>query len=200
MIVGLGAVALAVVIGANIGLVSGYFSGYIDSFSMRLMDALLAFPSIILALAIVAVFGAGIFQLLVAISIGSIPVYARLVRAQVLSLKEQDFVLASRAIGASSVRIVWRHILPNTFAPVLVQGSLGVAFAILAEAGLSFLGVGVRPPTASWGGMLSQGLGLIHRDAWLSIYPGAAIFITVLAINLVGDALRDVLDPRLRGL
>lgn len=199
LVVGFGAVGLAIAVGANIGLISGYASGWLDHLIMRFMDALLAFPAIILALAIVAVFGAGIVQVLVAIGVGSVPVYARLARGQVLSVKEQEFVLAAHSLGATNVRLLWRHILPNSFAPLVVQGSLGVAYAILAEAGLSFLGVGVRAPTATWGGMLSQGLDLITRDASLSMYPGAAIFLTVLTINLIGDALRDVLDPRLRG-
>ncbi len=167
---------------------------------MRLMDAMIAFPAIILALAIVGVFGAGMVQVMIAIGVGNVPLYARLTRGQVLSVKEQEFVLATRALGAAPPRVLWRHILPNSLSPLIVQGSLGVAYAILAEAGLSFLGVGVQPPTATWGGMLSEGLPLIRRAAFVSLYPGAAIFITVLAINVIGDSLRDVLDPRLRGL
>ena len=197
--VGLIAVGIAVVVGVPLGLISGYAGRVADFTIMRLMDALLAFPSLILALAIVAVLGTGLVQLMVAIGVTSIPVYARLVRAQVLSLKSLDFVTAARAMGASGGRILGRHILPNTLAPIIVQASLGMAFAILAEAGLSFLGLGVQPPTATWGGMLQKALPRIYRAPYLSIFPGVAIFVTVLALNLLGDALRDTLDPRLRG-
>ena len=197
--VGLISVGIALLVGIPIGLASGYFGGLVDSVCMRLMDALLAFPAIILALAIVAVLGSGIFQLMVAIGVTSIPVYARVVRAQVLSLKSRDFVIAARSSGAATERILFRHIFPNTLGPIIVQASLGMAFAILAEAGLSFLGLGVQPPTPTWGGMLQKALPRIHNAAFLSVFPGIAIFITVLAFNILGDALRDILDPRLRG-
>ena len=183
----------------RIGLIAGYFGGFIDAVIMRILDAVLAIPQLVSALAIVATFGAGFFQVMIAIGVGTIPVYARLTRGQVLSEREMDYVLAAHSMGAESKRILARHILPNILSPLIVQGSLGVAFAILAEASLSFLGIGIRPPTPTWGGMLSEGLTLIKRAPWLSIYPGLAIFLTVLSINTIGDALRDVLDPRLRG-
>lgn len=197
--VGLISVGVAMVVGVPLGLISGYFGRWTDSAIMRLMDAILAFPSLILALAIVVLLGQGIIQLMIAIGITSIPIYARLVRAQVLSLKSRDYVAAALSMGAATPRIMFRHILPNTTAPLIVQGSLGIAFAILAEAGLSFLGLGVKPPTPAWGGMLQKAIPHIYRAPYLSIFPGLAIFITVLALNIVGDALRDTLDPRLRG-
>jgi peptide/nickel transport system permease protein len=199
LVVGVIAVGFALAIGVPLGLVAGYYGRIADGAIMRLMDGILAFPSLILALAIVAVLGTGIVQLMVAIGITSIPVYARLVRAQVLSLKTQDFTVAAQALGAPPARILARHILPNTVAPIIVQGSLGMAFAILSEAGLSFLGLGIKPPTPSWGGMLQTAVRYIYRSPMLSIAPGVAIFLTVLALNIVGDALRDTLDPRLRG-
>jgi peptide/nickel transport system permease protein len=187
--VGFISVGIAVMVGVPLGLISGYAGRLTDALIMRLMDAILAFPALILALAIVAI----------AIGVTSVPVFARLVRAQTLSLKELDYALAARAMGAPAHRILSRHILPNTLAPIIVQASLGMAFAILAEAGLSYLGVGVKPPTATWGGMLQTALQVITKAPALSIFPGVAIFVTVLALNLVGDALRDILDPRLRG-
>ncbi len=200
IMVGIVAVGLAMVVGVPLGLISGYFGGLIDHVIMRTMDAVIAFPALVLALAIVGALGAGTFQIMVAIGISSVPLYARLTRGQVLTIREQDYVHAARALGASDLRVVARHVLPNSLSPLIVQGSLGVAFAILAEAGLSFLGVGVQPPSPTWGGMLSKALPLIERAPLLSIYPGIAIFVTVLAINTLGDALRDVLDPRLRGV
>lgn len=200
IMVGVVAVGLAMVVGVPLGLISGYFGGLIDHVIMRTMDAVIAFPALVLALAIVGALGAGTFQVMVAIGISSVPLYSRLTRGQVLTIREQDYVHAARALGASDLRVVARHVLPNSLSPLIVQGSLGVAFAILAEAGLSFLGVGVQPPSPTWGGMLSKALPLIERAPLLSIFPGIAIFVTVLAINTLGDALRDVLDPRLRGV
>ena len=197
--VGFISVGIALLVGVPLGLISGYAGRWADSLIMRTMDAILAFPALILALAIVAILGQGINQLMIAIGVTSIPVFARLVRAQTLSLKTLDFAVAARSMGAPARRILARHILPNTLAPIIVQASLGMAFAILAEAGLSFLGVGIRPPTATWGGMLQKALRSTQRAPSLSIFPGIAIFLTVLALNLVGDGLRDVLDPRLRG-
>lgn len=199
LIVGLISVSIAVSVGVPLGLAAGYAGSYIDGFVMRCMDAILAFPAIMLALGIVAVLGSGLFQLMVAIGVTSVPLYARLVRSQVLSLKQQDFVMAARSVGVPVPRLLFRHILPNAIAPIVVAGSLGLAFAILAEAGLSFLGLGVPPPTPTWGGMLQKGLPRIYQARELSIFPGIAIFVTVLALNIVGDALRDALDPRLRG-
>lgn len=197
--VGFISVSIAVIAGVPLGLLAGYGGRAADAVIMRVMDALLAFPAIILALAIVAILGTGFYQLMVAIGITSVPLYSRLVRSQVLSLKQQDFVTAARATGVSVPRILFRHILPNATAPIIVAASLGLAFAILAEAGLSFLGLGVQPPTPTWGGMLQKALPRIYLAKELSIFPGLAIFITVLSLNIVGDALRDALDPRLRG-
>lgn len=199
LVVGLISVSIAIAIGVPLGLAAGYNGKALDSIIMRAMDAILAFPAIMLALGIVAVLGTGLYQLMVAIGLTSIPLYARLIRSQVLSLKEQDFVMAARAVGVPVPRILFRHILPNALAPIVIAGSLGLAFAILAEAGLSFLGLGVQPPTPTWGGMLQKGLPRIYQAKELSIFPGIAIFVTVLALNLVGDALRDALDPKLRG-
>ena len=199
LVVGLISVSIAISVGVPLGLLAGYNGKYVDSVIMRTMDALLAFPAIMLALGIVAVLGTGLYQLMVAIGVTSVPLYARLIRSQVLSLKEQDFVMAARATGVPTLRILFRHILPNALAPIVIAASLGLAFAILAEAGLSFLGLGVQPPTPTWGGMLQKGLPRIYQARELSIFPGIAIFLTVLSLNIVGDALRDALDPKLRG-
>lgn len=196
--VGVIAVGVALLLGAPIGLVSGYFRGPVDEVLMRLIDALAAFPSLVLALAIVAVLEPSLANVMFAIGITSIPIFARLTRSQVLSLRERDFVLAANALGATHWRIMVRHILPNALSPLIVQATLGLGFAILAEASLGYLGVGVQPPTPTWGGILNQGAPLIEIAPWLSIVPGIAIFTLVLAFNLLGDALRDALDPRQR--
>lgn len=196
--VGVIAVGVALLLGAPIGLVSGYFRGPVDEVLMRLIDALAAFPSLVLALAIVAVLEPSLANVMFAIGITSIPIFARLTRSQVLSLRERDFVVAANALGATHWRIMVRHILPNALSPLIVQATLGLGFAILAEASLGYLGVGVQPPTPTWGGILNQGAPLIEIAPWLSIVPGIAIFTLVLAFNLLGDALRDALDPRQR--
>jgi peptide/nickel transport system permease protein len=192
------AVSIALGIGVALGLVGGYARGVVDAVIMRALDALLAFPSVILALAIVAALGASLVNVMIAIGIVSIPVYARITRGAVLSLREREFVLASRASGATDARLMLRVILPNCLSPLLVQASVGFANAILAEAALSFLGLGLQPPTPSWGAMLDTGRKYLSQSAWYSFTAGAAIFVTVLSLNLVGDALRDALDPRLR--
>jgi ABC-type dipeptide/oligopeptide/nickel transport system permease subunit len=197
-LVGVVSVGLALVVGTPIGLASGYFRGAIDEVLMRIIDAVAAFPSLILALAIVAVLKPNLTNVMVAVGITSIPLFARLTRSQVLSLRERDFVIAATATGASDLRIMIRHILPNAVSPLIVQATLGLGFAILAEASLGYLGVGVQPPTPTWGSILNQGAPLLERAPWLSIAPGASIFVLVLAFNLVGDALRDELDPRSR--
>jgi len=199
LIVGFISVGISLGVGVPLGLIAGYSGRWVDSVIMRLMDAVLAFPALILALAIVAILKQGIVQLMIAIGITSIPVFARLVRAQTLSLKQQDYAQAARAMGASSRRIMIQHILPNTLAPIIVQASLGMAFAILAEAGLSFLGVGIKPPTATWGGMLQKSLGVIRKAPFLSIFPGIAIFVTVLSLNLIGDAPREKIEIPVKG-
>lgn len=199
--VGILAVGIALLIGTTLGLIAGYWSNSIfDQVIMRAMDALLAFPVLILALALVAALGASLQNVVIAVGIVGIPTYARLSRGQVLSVKENEYVLAARTVGATSFRTIFRHILPNITAPLIVQSSLGVAFAILAEAALSFLGLGVQPPTPSWGGMLAAGRGYLDLDAWLIFGPGMAIFLCVLGFNFLGDGIRDVLDPRLRNL
>ena len=194
--VGIVAVLIALVLGTGIGLVAGYWGGWIDQVLMRVMDLLLAFPSILLAIGIVAILGPGLENAMLAVGIVAVPQYARLVRASVLTVRETDYVLAARAMGASDARILAFAILPNCLAPLIVQATLGLATAILDAAGLSFLGLGAQPPTPEWGAMLSQGRELIVRAPWVLAFPGGAIFLTVLAFNLVGDGLRDALDPK----
>jgi peptide/nickel transport system permease protein len=194
-----GAVALGVALGVSLGLVAGYRRGVTDEVIMRLMEVQIAFPGLIFALALVSLLGPSVRNLLIAIGISGVPGLARLVRSQVLSVRERDYVLAARTLGASGPRIVLRHIWPNCMAPVIVAATLGMGFAVLAEAGLSFLGVGVRPPTPTWGSMLQFAFGYLSIAPYLSIVPGLAIFLLVLSFNLLGDALRDALDPSLRG-
>ena len=196
--VGVLAVALSLGLGVVLGLVSGYHAGWLDSVIMRVMDGLLAFPSIVLALAITAALGPSLRNAMIAIGVIGIPGFARLVRGQVLALRSQEFVEAARALGAGDRRIVVRHIVPGTVAVVVIHASLRLAFAVLTEAGLSFLGLGAQPPTPSWGAMLNTGREYLEMAPWLSLAPGAAIFLTTLSFNFLGDAVRDVLDPRLR--
>jgi peptide/nickel transport system permease protein len=197
--VGIIAVGLAMLVGVTLGLVAGYWANSpLEQVIMRTMDALLAFPALVLALALVAALGASLQNVIISVGIVAIPTYARLTRGQVLTVKEREYVLAARTIGARDARIIVQHILPNVTAPLIVQSSLGVAFAILAEAGLSFLGLGVQPPTPSWGSMLNAGRGYLDLDPWLIFGPGMAIFLAVLGFNFLGDGIRDVLDPRLR--
>ncbi|MCL6552630.1 MAG: ABC transporter permease [Firmicutes bacterium] len=198
LLAGVIAVGLAVAVGVPLGLLSGYFRGRLDNVLMRVTDALLSFPLLVLALAIAAVLGAGLTKAMLAVGIVFTPGFIRLARAQVLSEREKVYVEAARALGASDRRIVWRHILPNSLSPVLVQASLAMAAAITAEATLSFLGLGTQPPTPSWGSMLNIAQAYLTRAPWMALWPGLAIFLTVLALNLVGDGLREVLDPRLR--
>ena len=194
-LVGVVAVGVALVIGTPLGLMAGYFRGGTDELIMRILDAFIAFPGVIFALAIIAVLGSSLTNVMLAIGITSVPLFARITRSQVLSLRERDYVLAAISSGASDVRVMLRHILPNATSPLIVQATLGLGFAVLAEAGLGYLGVGVQPPTPTWGSDLNQGSSLLERAPWLSIAPGMAIFVLVLAFNLLGDALRDQLDP-----
>jgi len=194
--VGAVSVGIALVAGVTLGLLAGYYRGWLDSILMRCMDVLFAFPVLLLAVAIVAVLGPGLLTAMVAIGVVYTPIFARITRAGVLSVREQVFVRAAVSIGASDLRIMRRHVLPNIAAPLIVQTSLSLAFAILSEAALSFLGLGIQPPAPAWGRMLFDGRGFVTDAWWLGVFPGAAIFLTVLAFNLVGDALRDVLDPR----
>ncbi|MDR7545171.1 MAG: ABC transporter permease [Armatimonadota bacterium] len=196
--VGIISVGIAASVGTTMGLVSGFYGGLIDSLLMRLIDVMLAFPGILLALAIVSVLGPNLRNLMLAVGISGIPAYARLVRGSVLVAREQTYVEAARAVGAPSGLIVWRHVLPNVVAPIIVTGTLGLGGAILSAAALSFIGLGSQPPTPEWGRMLSEGRDYLRDAWWISTFPGVAIMLTVLAMNLLGDGLRDVLDPRLR--
>ncbi len=197
--VGFGAVAFGAAIGMPIGILSGYLRGFLDDLMMRLMDAIVSFPGLILALGLVAARGASLSNVIFAIGVANIPWIARVTRSQALAVREQEYIVAAQSVGASPLRIMFRHVLPNTLAPVIVQSTLGMAYAVLAEAGLSFLGVGVPPPTPSWGSDLQFAFGFMNHQPLVAIVPGVAIFLLVLAFNLLGDGLRDVLDPRLRG-
>lgn len=198
LMVGILSVGFAIVIGASIGAVSAYVGGYTDNLLMGLMDILLAFPSLILAIAIVTVLGPGLINTLLAIGIVSIPVYARIMRSSVLAIKQQDYVLAGQSIGAKSSRILTQNILPNALTPLVVQGTLGIAVAILDAAALSFLGLGAQPPTPEWGSMIGQERNQVFTAPHLIIFPGFALILTVLGFNLLGDGLRDALDVRQR--
>ena len=194
---GLSAVAIALTIGTIIGLTAGYYGRWFDSLSMRCMDVLLAFPALLLAIFIVTVLGRGLLNAVIAISLVTIPVYARVVRSSVLTIREQDYVAADRALGVTSGRILHHRVLPNALTPLVVQASLGVATAVLEVAALSFLGLGVQAPTAEWGSMLASERNQVFTATHLVLFPGIMIMINVLAFNLIGDGLRDALDPRL---
>ncbi len=196
--VGFVSVGIATVIGIALGSVAGYHGGTIDAMVMRLVDLMLVFPRFFLLLAVLGFLRPSIWTIMAVIGLTGWMSVARLVRAEFLSLREREFVLWSQSIGASAFRIIWRHILPNAIAPVLVAITLGIPAAILAESGLSFLGLGVQPPHATWGNILSEGKDAIEIGWWLSVYPGLAILITVLSYNLLGEGIRDALDPRLR--
>ncbi len=197
LVVGFFSVIFSIIIGAFIGMISGYAGGWIDNIIMRLMDVLMAFPSLLLAIAIVTVLGPGLQNALMAIAIVSIPVYARLARASVLSVKELEFITAERALGAKPLTILFGQILPNALTPLIVQGTLGIGGAVLEAAALSFLGLGTQPPTPEWGAILSEGRNYVFTSPHLVFFPGFAIMLTVLGFNLLGDGLRDALDPRL---
>ena len=194
--VGLIAVSISLIIGGAIGAIGGYFGGRVDSVLMRIMDVQLAIPTILLAIVISSALGPGLVNLMVAVGITSIPRFARLMRASVLSIKGMEFIEAARAMGASHMRIILLYILPNCAAPLIVQSTLSVANAILFAATLSFLGLGIQPPFPEWGGMLSAARPYIRDSAYLSIFPGLAIMITIVALNCIGDGLRDALDPK----
>jgi ABC-type dipeptide/oligopeptide/nickel transport system permease subunit len=195
--VAIGTVAIAQSIGIFLGLLSGYFGGRLDRFTMFAMDSVLAFPTLILAMAISAMIGSGLKNIVIAVGIVSVPVFARLTRSQVIAVKAEDFVQGAQAIGASNDRIIFRHVLPNVLSPLIVQSSFTAAQSILFEAALSFLGVGVQPPTPAWGAMLRDGYGFLNQSPWTSVAPGLAIMGAILAFNLLGDALRDSLDVTL---
>jgi len=196
--VGFIAVGIAVFAGGFLGAIAGFYGGKADNLIMRAMDVLLSIPSILLAIAIAASLGPGLFNLMIAVGISSTPNYARIVRGSVLSIRNQEFVEAAKAVGSSDLRIILKHIIPNCLAPIIVQATLGVAIAILTAAGLSFIGLGIQPPIPEWGSMLSGGREYIRDYAYMTIFPGLAIMITILALNFLGDGLRDALDPKLK--
>jgi peptide/nickel transport system permease protein len=199
VLVGVIVVALAGAIGMLLGLLAGYFGGWIETIIMRTMDALMSLPPLILMLAIAVMLGSGMTKVLVALAVAFMPTYCRLMCGEVLSAKENDYIMAASVIGGSHLRIMFRHLVPNVFPPLFVNVTMDLGFAILAEASLSFLGIGINPPTATWGAMINGGQHYLLTNPLLSIVPGAAIILVVLAFNLVGDGLRDALDPRLRG-
>ena len=198
LLVGFVSVGIAVIVGGALGAVAGYYGKRIDNIIMRLMDILLAVPQTLLAIAIVAALGTGLVNLMIAVGISSVPTYARIVRASVLTIREEEYIEAARASGTSNTKIIMKHILPNCVAPVIVQVTLGIASAILTAAGMSFIGLGIQPPEAEWGNMLSSGRDYIRGYSYMTMFPGLAIVITVLSLNLLGDGLRDALDPKLR--
>ena len=197
--VGVVAVAIGATLGILVGLVAGFFGGAVDNLLMRIIDILLVLPTILLALVIVAMLGAGVFNLMIAVGIANAPRFARVIRAEVLAVKQMVFVNAASALGASSIRLMARHILPNILASILVLSTLRIAQAITTEASLSFLGLGVPPPTPTWGSMIADGRIYLRTSPWVAIIPGIMIMLIVMAFNLFGDGLRDLLDPKLRG-
>ena len=198
--VSLGAVGLGVMVGVPLGLVSVTIGGWVDDAIMRVMDAIVVFPALLVAVALAAAIGNSLGTVILAIGMANVPWLARITRSQALALRELDFVAAAQASGTSTIKIMIRHILPNAVAPVIVQATLGMGYAVLAEAALGFIGVGVTPPTPTWGNMLQAAFPFLEKQPALSVAPGVAIFLLVLAFNLLGDALRDILDPRLRGV
>lgn len=196
--VGFVAVAIALAIGVTLGLLAGYYGGWIDNVIMRLVDVMLAFPGILLALAIIAVLGASLFNAMIAVGISASPTFARVVRGSVLQTKEFAYIESARQSGARAWRVLLVHILPNILGPIVVIATLGIANAIIAGAALSFLGLGATPPTAEWGLMLSEGRNYLQQAWWISTFPGLAIMVTVLSMNLLGDGLRDAIDPRMQ--
>ena len=198
LVVGLISVSVSLVAGGTLGAYAGFYGGRVDNVIMRVMDIFLAVPSILLAITIVAALGTNLVNVMLAIGISGTPGFARIVRAAVMSVKDQEFVEASRAIGASNATIIFREIIPNCLAPIIVQSTLSVASAILSTASLSFIGLGVQPPDPEWGAMLSSGRNFLRDAVHLTLFPGLAIVVTILALNLLGDGLRDALDPRLK--
>ena len=198
MTVGIISVSIALMIGGSLGAIAGYYGKAVDHVVMRVMDIFLAIPNILLAIAIVAALGPSMRNLMIAVGISSMPGYARIVRASVLSIKDMEFIEASRAIGAKNIVIIFDHIIPNALAPVIVQATLGVAGAILSAAALSFIGLGIQPPNPEWGAMLSSGRAFMRDSPNIVIFPGIFILFTILVLNMIGDGLRDALDPRLK--
>lgn len=198
LIIGFSATIASLTVGSLIGCIAGYFGGKIDNFLMRIMDMFIAIPSTLMAIAVVSALGPSLTNLIIAITIGDVPGYARIIRSAVLSIKDNEFVEASVAVGGSSSHIIMTHIFPNTLAALIVQATLGVGYAILAASGLSYLGLGISPPNPEWGAMLSEGQKHIRYSPHVVIFPGLAIVMTVLSLNLLGDALRDAIDPTLK--
>lgn len=198
LVIGLFAVAISCSVGTVIGLVSGYYGGRFDNLVMRVIDVMMAFPGILLAMSIVAMLGTGLVNVIIAVGIGGITEFARVSRGSVLSIKEEVYVDAARATGCSDLRIIFRHILPNAFPPIIVLASMSYGWALLSATGLSFLGLGAAPPAAEWGAMLSDGREVMWDAPWAAIFPGIAILFVVLSSNLLGDAVRDILDPKLK--
>lgn len=194
--IALSAVVIAMILGSVVGLISGYKGGLIDVITIRIVDMLMTFPTTILGLMVLAVLGSGMFNLVLAIAIAITPRFARVTRGSAIAIREREYIQAARALGMSDFRLILVHVLPNIANEILVIGTLWTGTAILQEANLSFIGLGVKPPTPSWGGMIRDGVNQLFNQPWLSIAPGAAIFIVVLAFNMVGDGLRDVMDPR----
>ncbi|MBV1708456.1 MAG: ABC transporter permease [Erysipelothrix sp.] len=197
LMVGVISVSIALFVGGTMGALAGYIGGYFDTITMRFVDILISIPSILLAISISVTLGGGLRNVMIAVGIGSIPSYARVMRASVLSIKELQYIEAARALGTRKRFILIKHIIPNTLAPIIVQATLGVAGAILAAAGLGFIGLGIEPPNPEWGAMLNAGRQFIRDYPHMSIYPGVAIMITILSLNLLGDGLRDALDPKM---
>jgi peptide/nickel transport system permease protein len=200
LMVGIVALGIAAIVGMIIGLTAGYFGGWVQALLMRFIDALMSFPMILLALVFAALLGGGLRNVMIALGISLLPGYARIMCAQVLSVKENDFILAEHSLGASNLRVMLRHVLPNCLPPIIVLITLQMGAAILAEAGLSFLGIGIEPPGAAWGAMVNDGYHYLITNPILSFAPGMAIMVVVFSFNMVGDGLRDALDPRLRGV
>jgi peptide/nickel transport system permease protein len=196
MLIGVLAVGLGSAIGIASGLAAGYMGGWVDNSLMRMFDALLSFPAILLGIGVVSILGAGPLSVAFALAVATIPTFARLMRARVLSEREREYVIAARCIGARSGRIMWLHVLPNAIAPLLIQISLSMGFAVLAESALTFLGLGTQPPNPSWGGMLNESRAYLRTAPWFGIFPGLALALLLLGLNLLTDALRDALDPR----
>ena len=197
LLVGVFAVSLAIIVGATLGAIAGFAGGTVDNVIMRIMDIMIAFPTILLALVIVVILGPGLFNAMVAVGIVAIPAFARITRASVLGESGKEYVMAARSVGAGARRVLWRHVMPNTLSPIIVAASLGIASAILDAAALGFLGLGAQPPTPEWGLLLSRNRGYMFTSPWMVFFPGIAIMFLVLGFNLLGDGLRDALDPKL---
>ena len=199
LLIGLASTAVAIAVGSLIGVVAGWYGGRLDAFAMQVMDMLLAFPSLILGMIVVAMLGPSLANIILAIALTSVPAFARIARAPTIALKGRDFIEACRSLGFSTPRILFRHVLPNIFAEILVMGSLWLANAIRTEASLAFIGLGLRPPTPTWGGMIREGFDNILDSPWLAVVPGTAVLIVIFSLNLIGDGLRDAVDPKLKG-